>query len=283
MCTVVVAAHNEASVIGPCLDALLADAEPGELEVVVAANGCQDETADVARSRGVVVVDLPEPGKSAALNAAEHVATRYPRIYLDADVVIDTASLRALRDAVAPGRALAAAARRELDVRGRPVLVRAYYAVNRRLPAYDTTLFGRGAMALSQEGRGRFEVFPELLADDLFLDSLFAAGEKAEVDAAAVIATARTTRDLVRRLVRVRRANAQFRAWAETQHHVATAPRPSDRWAWLRDVVVPRPWLAPAGLVYAAITVVSQTRASRSPEDRTWGRDQTTRSASVVT
>ena len=35
-------------------------------------------------------------------------------------------------------------------------------------------------IALSEEGRARFDAFPTLIADDLFLDSQFSAAEKAE-------------------------------------------------------------------------------------------------------
>jgi glycosyltransferase involved in cell wall biosynthesis len=281
MCTVIVAAHNEERVIGRCLDALLGGADAGEFEVIVAANGCTDRTADVARRDGVTVLDLPRLGKAEALNAAERVATRFPRVYIDADVRLDTDAVRALRDAVRPDGPLAAAGSRSLDVRRRPLLVRAYYAVNRHMPAYEDALFGRGTIALSETGRRRFDVFPDLLADDLFLDSLFSAAEKTEVgDATAVIATPWTTRDLVRRLVRVRRANDQFRIWA-VDHRLPTV-RPSRRWSWLREVVVPRFWLAPAGVVYAAITVVSQLRASQTAQDRSWGRDESSRNGSRV-
>ena len=92
LASVVIAAHNEAAVIDRCLDALLADAAPGELDVTVVANGCTDDTAAVAGTRaGVRVVDLPEPGKVAALNAGDAVAVGFPRLYLDADVVLSTA------------------------------------------------------------------------------------------------------------------------------------------------------------------------------------------------
>src|SRR6185312_1201240 len=51
MISVVIAAHNEARVIGGCLDALLADAGPDDLDIVVVANGCTDDTAAVAARR----------------------------------------------------------------------------------------------------------------------------------------------------------------------------------------------------------------------------------------
>ena len=53
--SVVIAAHNEAAVLGRCLRGLLADAEPGEFDVVVVPNGCTDATAEKARAAGAIV------------------------------------------------------------------------------------------------------------------------------------------------------------------------------------------------------------------------------------
>ena len=81
MLSIIIPASNEAALIGGCLAALLAsDDVPGGVEVIVAANGCQDDTAARARrmapqaqARGwaLEVLDLPAPGKLAALNAAD--------------------------------------------------------------------------------------------------------------------------------------------------------------------------------------------------------------------
>ncbi len=62
--SIVIAAYNEAAVIGRCLDALLSGAAPGEFDVTVVANGCTDDTAEVAARAGVRVLDLSSPGKT---------------------------------------------------------------------------------------------------------------------------------------------------------------------------------------------------------------------------
>ncbi|MFD0821455.1 glycosyltransferase family 2 protein, partial [Micromonospora zhanjiangensis] len=103
--SVVIPAHNEAALLGRCLARLLADATPGEFEVIVAANGCTDDTALVARTvPGVDVVEIPVASKAAALNAADEVAAAFPRIYLDADVELTTAGARALAAALTDTR-----------------------------------------------------------------------------------------------------------------------------------------------------------------------------------
>jgi glycosyltransferase involved in cell wall biosynthesis len=277
--SVVIAAHNEAAVIGRCIDALLAGARPGELDIVVAANGCTDTTADIAAAwPGVRVVELAAPGKAAALNAGDRLATCYPRVYLDADIVLPVAQLRALRAALGgavDSRVLAAAPRRHVDVHHSPLVVRAYYAISSRLPAFTGALFGRGVVMLSAAGRSRFDQFPAVQADDLFLDSLFAAAEKMQVDAVVShVQAPRRTADLLRRLVRVRRANSRLRA---ASRQAGGAVRGPARWAWLK-VAASQPWLAPAAACYAAITCAAAA-AARLPQRSAdhWGRDSSSR------
>ncbi|MGF1663440.1 MAG: glycosyltransferase, partial [Kineosporiaceae bacterium] len=110
MTSIVIAAHDEAAVVGRTLDALLTGAVPGEFDVTVVANGCTDDTAAVAAARpGVRVLDRPEPGKVGALNAGDAVASGFPRLYLDADIALTAADVRTLAAAVRPaGAALAA-------------------------------------------------------------------------------------------------------------------------------------------------------------------------------
>jgi hypothetical protein len=164
-----------------------------------------------------------------------------------------------------------------LDLAGSPLPVRAYFAINRRLPVFDDALFGRGMIALSERGRSRFDTFPNMVADDLFLDSLFSSAEKRQVDeVATVVAAPRRTRDLVRRLVRVRRGNAAMRE-AGRSGEVAVEVRAARRTSWLRDVVLPRPWLAPAAAVYVAISLLAAIEARRTAEASSWGRDDSSR------
>jgi glycosyltransferase involved in cell wall biosynthesis len=307
MTSIVIAAHDEAAVVGRTLDALLAEAAPGEFDVTVVANGCTDDTAAVAAARsGVRVLDRREPGKVGALNAGDAVAVGFPRLYLDADIPLRAADVRALAAAVHPaGAALAAAPRRELVAAGRPLVVRGYTAVHSRLPGLRGALVGRGAVMLSEAARSRFGEFPDVVADDLFLDSIVGPDERVEVaGVVSRVATPYTTRDLLRRLERVRRGNAALRAagsagalatdagaWSGAggsgpADHAAGPGRvrAADRWSWLRDVVLPRPWLLPAGAVYATVTLVAARRARRpATGPGAWGRDASTRTVTTST
>jgi len=275
MAAVVIAAHNEAEVIGRCLRGVLGAGQPAS-RVVVAANGCTDATVQVARQWPVQVLDLPVAGKTAALNAADRVATGFPRVYLDADIELRGDELALLVAAVArPGGPLAATGRRVIHADRCGWIVRMYYRSSVRHPAFADGLFGRGVIVLSQEGRSRFESFPELVADDLFLDSLFARHEKCEVPEVAIDVTAPVRgRDLVRRLARVRRGNAELRARADAGVQV----RRRSGLGWLGQAVRREPSLAVSAAVYLAVTLTASSLARWG--DPTWGQDRSSRTDS---
>lgn len=274
MVSVIIAAHDEEAVIERCLGALHRGGTP--VQIIVSANGCTDATAELARSLNAVVVERTEAGKAGALNAAEKVATSFPRVYLDADILVPRGGIAALAGALDDASGvLATMPRRRVNTAGRPWAVRAYFRINQQLPVFRSGLFGRGLIVLSEAGRRRFDEFPDMIADDLFLDGQFSAEEKLEVSAVeAVVEAPWTTVDLLNRLVRVRRGNAQMRrAVAE---HGARGVRPPDRWSWLRDVLLTDLRLAPAAAAYVVITVIAGVRARRTPHGG-WGRDASTR------
>lgn len=279
--SIVIAAHNEEAVIGRCLDLLLSGLEP-HFEVIVVPNGCSDNTASIARSRGVLVVDLEDANKSAALNAGDAIASGDTRIYLDADVGATARTATALTDAFdhdrAGGAPLLAVPERRVVVSGRPWPVRYYYAIQTRLPAARDGAFGRGMVAISAQGRKRFDRFPDAIADDLFLDSLFRKDERTVVtEVLTLVEAPARTRDLIRRLTRVRRGNMELRNTADHERSLMPSDvRRSSRLSWFRDVVVKEPRLVPAGLVFAIITVIAEVRARQG--HREWATD---RSSSV--
>ncbi|MFD0821566.1 glycosyltransferase family 2 protein, partial [Micromonospora zhanjiangensis] len=244
--SVIMPAFNEEAGIGDVLATLTRSPGFGpDLRVLVAANGCTDRTVEIARSYGVRVVEVAAASKPAALNAADRLADGDVRIYLDADMPVTATLLRQLAEAVRRLGVEGAVPRLAVDASASSWPVRAYYAVNARLPVFDRRLFGRGVIALSAEARSRFDRFPEITADDMFLDAVVAAGEKVEIDAVLPVRAPRRTRELVRRLARARAGNAEF--W----RYVRSAPpghRPpadpvegSNTWSWLRDVVLRSP------------------------------------------
>jgi len=98
--SVIVAARNEARSIGAKVDNLLGlDYPQDHLQVVVAADGCDDGTQARARACAdgrVRVLSLPRVGKASALNAAAGVATGEILVFSDANSVYARDALRAL-------------------------------------------------------------------------------------------------------------------------------------------------------------------------------------------
>lgn len=271
--SIVIPAHDEASVIGRCLDTILADARPGEFEIVVACNGCTDDTADIARTfADVTVVDVERPSKIAALNAADAIASTFPRIYLDADVSVDTNALRAVSSALQNG-ALAAAPRPLVDASESALVVRLYFAVWRRLGYATRNVVGSGVYGLSEAARSRFDHFPDLIADDGYVYSLFAPHERVNPSGAVFTVRApRTARATLNRRERITLGNLQLQ---RTTGRTMQVPRPT----W-RDVLRREPWLLPAGVVFLTINHLASKRAQRRlarGDVGNWNRDHTTR------
>jgi glycosyltransferase involved in cell wall biosynthesis len=225
--SVVIPAHNEAAVIRRCLDSLLAGFSPGELDVVVACNGCADDTARLARSveYPVRVLELAEASKPAALRAAEELVTAFPRLYLDADIVLPAVSARQVLERLCSGPALAARPPVTYDARGSAPLVRSYYRARARVPAVMGCLWGAGVYGLSRAGRARFGRYPDVIADDLFVDQHFRRSEIEIVTSPPVVVSVpRRTADLLRILRRTYQGNRENRGLPYVSPAPATAP-----------------------------------------------------------
>ena len=190
--TILVPAHNEAGYIAACLRALLAQSEAaGAMRVIVAANACTDDTVAIAtgfeadfaaRGSTLRVLDLPPPGKIAALNAAETDLPPGIRIYLDADVICDPDMVAQLRAALAADHALYATGTMQVT-RARSAVTRAYARLWQELPFFRSGAIGAGLFAMNAAGRARFGEFPQIISDDTFVRLNFAPEERIEVPA----------------------------------------------------------------------------------------------------
>jgi hypothetical protein len=136
------------------------------------------------------------------------------------------------------------------------------------------SLWGAGIYALSAEGRRRFDEFPLVVGDDLFVDRLFGIEEIDIVDTTpVVVAASATAAGLLATFRRTFRGN---RAIGD----VAATERPGTR-ATVRDLLrLAR--RGPAELVdatvYAAVVIWARVLAwSRPRTSRTWERDDTSR------
>ncbi|ATY09302.1 hypothetical protein CU254_01525 [Amycolatopsis sp. AA4] len=208
---VVIPAHNEEQTLPRLLDALTADAAPGELEIVVVASACTDRTAAVAKAAGTTVLETAVPGKVTALQLGDEVLTGYPRLYVDADVVLSIHDVRALVEALAaPDIAMATPLPLlELDGLG-PVVSRAHRAWA-QLPSVRQSGVGSGVYALNEQGHALAFPLPDVLADDAWVHRAVPAERKIVVpEARSAVRPAATVRALVRRRARVRLGHRQL-------------------------------------------------------------------------
>ncbi|MFH8251581.1 glycosyltransferase [Microbacterium sp. B2969] len=271
--TIIIAAHNEAAVIGRTLDALSDLADTPEIGVIVVCNGCTDDTAAVAAGhRGVDVADLSVASKVAALREGDRLAGPGPRVYLDADVVLTARAAADLIDALSEG-AIAGRPRHVFDASRASRIVRAWYRVRQLLPSIDSALWGAGCYALSSAGRARFAEFPEFISDDLFIDSLFAPEEVTIVDTdPLVVTTPRRLADLLRILRRSYRSQSEV-----AENSVGLSKGQRGQLADLGRLLRRSPRRVVDVMIYVAVIGYArlQTRASR-PGER-WERDASSR------
>ncbi len=191
---IILPAHDEAGYLGAGLSALLASdplSEGWRCRVIVVANGCRDETADIARGfaeraagRGwhLQVIEIAAPGKLGALNAGDAAAGHGIRIYLDADVIVSAALLRQLTTALdLPAPRHASGTPRIRPARSR--VTRAYARFWQQLPFLQSGTPGFGIFAVNEAGRQRWGDWPDIISDDTFARLNFAPDERITVPA----------------------------------------------------------------------------------------------------
>ena len=282
MISVIIPAHNEAQVLGRTLAALVGEeSAERDLEVIVVANGCTDATANVARALGerVRVVETTVASKTGALNLGDALASGFPRVYLDADIVISAASVRALCKILDTPRALAAAPRAELRFpRGSSWAVRRYYDFWGSLPYVREGMVTAGVYAVNLPGRRRFGEFPDLICDDTYFRFHFSADERVQVDAAvSTVTLPGKIFDLIKLRTRTRLGLTQLRL--AYPHLLSDEIRPR-RYLSALPAILARPSLYFGGAVYLLVHAVSAWRAKRQAghiSSYRWERDASSR------
>lgn len=278
--SVIIPAHNEARVVGRLLSGLLADAAPNEFEVWVVANGCTDDTAEIAgRFADVKVLISSRADKHAAMRLADEHAEGFPRLYVDADVELGSRDVRALTAALDDPGVLAVGPSRAMPTERLPWTVRWFYDVWDELPVVRAGLFGRGVVGLSREACERLWALPPLLGDDLAASLLFEPEQRRVVpEASVVVHPPRTLGALLK--IRTRALVSTLQA-ADDPHLAPASGSARTSLSDLRAIAMAEPMRnAPKVVWFLAVTVATKLRARRAvraKDFRTWQRDDTSR------
>ncbi|MEE2936358.1 MAG: glycosyltransferase [Planctomycetota bacterium] len=259
--SVIVPAYNEEAVIARALRALTVNKNPKQLEILVACNGCKDRTVEIAKTFEpyVTVLETDVAGKVHALNLADQLAEAHPRVYMDADVTMTADSIIALCAPLETGRYLATSPNVEHDVSRSSWLVRAYYRVWEQTPYFKAGMLGGGTYALSKEGRGRFEKFPDIISDDGFVRSLFTDQERTvPLDAVVSVQVPRSLNELLAIKRRSRLGYYELRQKHPKRHE---GLKNSFRAFFWNILIRPQLWIS--AMIYLWVQVVSRSQAKK--------------------
>jgi glycosyltransferase involved in cell wall biosynthesis len=113
----IIPAYNEEALLGATLDALRASAAAlaGGFEIIVVNDDSSDRTPEIARQRGVRVVDVKKRQIAAVRNAGAAVAVGEVFVFVDADTLVPSETLLGVERMLADPRIVAGGARMILD------------------------------------------------------------------------------------------------------------------------------------------------------------------------
>ncbi len=276
---VIIPAHNESGTIQRCLDAVLNDPNRDQLDVLVATNGCTDNTAELAEAYGhpVRVLDSPVAGKGAALNMALAATPDVTRIYVDADVEVSPGAMTEIVETMKRTNALAAAPRIVFDTSQSTLPARLYLDTWAKADYFTEGHVGTGLYAISAEGHEWIPTFADLFAEDLLPIQRFDRSRRVTATNATFEPLfPQNLRDLIKVQIRQQVGVLEFFEWLEQNGEKSTLDS-LDK-AWIRKLLNdPRNW--PGVALYTPLRVFIQAGAHLKHRfgTRTWTRDETSR------
>lgn len=274
MASVIVPAHNEATVIRACLDSLLQ--QPGVERIVVACNGCTDNTAAIVQQDypQVTCLDIATPSKVNALNEAEKHVSSWPVFYIDADTRLSTGAIQVISQAMGSGELLLAAPEPVIDTSRSSWWVKQYYRTWLSLPYIRDGVVATCSYVIAEKGRQRFSHFPSIINDDGFVRCQFTSAERGNVPGSQVFITApRNLKSLIKIKTRARLGNMQLAAAG-----LCTKKEQKPYSRILLDKWLSRDFVSVS--VYMAIAIIIRFRAKgqfKHLDTYRWETDQTSR------
>jgi Glycosyltransferases, probably involved in cell wall biogenesis len=274
MASVIVPAHNEASVIRRCLDSL--KDQPDIETLIVACNGCTDNTAEIVRNEypQAICLEIEIPSKVNALNEAEKYITSWPVFYLDADTRLSPNAIHTITQIMAGGSPLLAAPEPVIDTSQSSWVVQQYYRIWLQLPYIREGVVATCSYVISREGHQRFQKFPAVINDDGFVRCQFERHERRNIAGTQIFINApRNLTSLIKIKTRARLGNMQLAA-----SNLCTKPDKKPYSRILLDKLMSRD--AVPTIVYVLIASFIRWRAEqqyRHLQTYTWEKDQSSR------
>jgi glycosyltransferase involved in cell wall biosynthesis len=215
MATIIVPAHNESAVIADCLNSIVD--QQGVDHVIVACNGCTDNTVEIVREQfpGVHCLDIRKPSKVNALNAAEAKARElgmvFPVFYIDADTSLGPNAVSHITKALETSPILLAAPTPIIDTSKSSWLVKQYYRIWINLPYVKEGVIATCSYIITERGRQRFDHFVDVISDDGYVRCQFRGSEISNIPGAEIyISAPRDIYSLIKIKTRARLGNVQL-------------------------------------------------------------------------
>ena len=274
MATVIVPAHNEASVICACLDSIVTQDQVDE--VIVACNGCTDNTVELVRKNypSITCLDIEKPSKTHALNEAEKYIKTFPVFYLDADTQISPDSIKKITEYLHNNNILLAAPTPDIDTRESSWLVKQYYKIWINLPYIKEGVIGTCSFIMTKAGRDRFDLFPDVINDDGFVRCCFDSDERTNIeDTTIYIKAPKTLYSLIKIKTRARLGNMQLEL-----ANLCARPKQANYSNSLKDKLLSKHFVPT--IVYIIIALIIRLRAKKQLgkiENYVWEKDLTSR------
>ncbi len=170
--TVIIAAYNEASVIDETLRTLVN--ESNGFQILVVCNGCTDNTESKIKEnfKSVLCYSIDTASKALAIRHAESLQPGFPRLYLDADILLRgkdaTYLLGVSKRCHSPSLLIPSS---QVNFENCSMWVKKFYRAWYHSPYVKGQGYGAGAYILNQSARSHFEQWPDLIADDAFVRS----------------------------------------------------------------------------------------------------------------
>ncbi|WP_237068051.1 glycosyltransferase [Microbulbifer guangxiensis] len=270
---VIIPAHNEELSIATLLRALMPGVQKELYTITVACNGCSDRTAEIVRYHfpQVCCIEQEQASKVAALNAAENADLGFPRVYIDADVVISSSAVETLIDTCRESREPTVVAPRAVPKNeGCEWLVRTYYLAWQKTIFFQQHGFGSGVYALNRPAREKFERFPNLISDDGFVRQILNYDNIRVVESAkSLVKSPRDLAGLIRIKTRSKLGSLEI---SNSEVKMGSGPQVNQRFLQ-RPTILER-------LVYGGVNLLALLNARRLIRKRGrayWLRDETSR------